>query len=286
MILGGGEVTLLDLANAYACLARGGEYLPYSFLEHMPTLESQSVFSTEAAYMVHDILSSDDRAMELQGHQADARMPKFAWKTGTSAGFKDAWTIAYNPEYVVGVWIGNPDGQPLPSLTGGAAAAPIACEIFRRLYPTGEGPWFELPGGLNERWVCAVSGNLPGPSCKEVMEDLCIPGVSRCDLCQENHDRTQRSMDQKANAAKPVEITSPVSGETYALLPGWNTLHQELPLSARSQDQGKLFWFVNGRLFREGQSGEPVYWPLQKGRWTLACSDPQGHTASTTITVE
>ena len=71
LILGGGEVTLQDLANAYACLARGGEYLPVHFLE--PTgMEPPAtrIFSEEACWLISDMLSGDERAMAISGHAA------------------------------------------------------------------------------------------------------------------------------------------------------------------------------------------------------------------------
>ena len=117
IVVGSCEVTLFELVNAYACLARLGIYSDPVMIESRHHGKELRLFSEAAAYMIAEILSGDERALDLSGHMADVDMPRVAWKTGTSAGNRDAWSIAYNPEYVVGVWIGNPDGRPSPSLT-------------------------------------------------------------------------------------------------------------------------------------------------------------------------
>ncbi|MFN2166744.1 MAG: penicillin-binding protein 1C, partial [Anaerolineae bacterium] len=110
LVLGTAEVTLLDLTAAYGALARGGSALPWRVWEAAPASPPRPVLSPEAAYLVTDILEGETRLIPLRGHAADTRAPRVAWKTGTSSGQRDAWTVAYNPEYVVGVWIGNPSG--------------------------------------------------------------------------------------------------------------------------------------------------------------------------------
>ena len=91
-------------------------------------------FSEGAAWMVTDMLSGEERSLAALGHVADVRLPRFAWKTGTSAGFRDAWTVACNPEYVVAVWCGHAAGRfGDESIVGLTAAAPVAWSIARQL---------------------------------------------------------------------------------------------------------------------------------------------------------
>ncbi|MBU1908923.1 MAG: penicillin-binding protein 1C [Verrucomicrobia bacterium] len=147
LVLGQAEVKLLDLANAYAAFARGGLWRPWRMCEDsapvVPPLrrrkdspvakrrsysesEGTQLFSPEASWLIADILGGDERAGELSGHVADAHLPRMAWKTGTSSACRDAWTVAFNPDYVVGVWIGNPSGRANEALVGAVLAATLA----------------------------------------------------------------------------------------------------------------------------------------------------------------
>ena len=115
MAIGNVEVTLMELVSAYAAVARGGD----------------GVFSPGACYLVSDMLSGAERAQAALGHVADVETSRFAWKTGTSSAYRDAWTVAWNPEYVVGVWCGHMSGGfGDQSLVGAKAAAPVACLHF------------------------------------------------------------------------------------------------------------------------------------------------------------
>ena len=129
------------------------------------------------------MLGGDERSRDTTGHAADVPLPRLAWKTGTSSGFRDAWAVAFNPDWVIGVWIGNPDGRPADQLVGARAAVPIVWDIFRELYPDNDSPWFARPAGLKKRPVCALSGAPPGPHCPQVADDWYIEGVSRFEPC-------------------------------------------------------------------------------------------------------
>ncbi len=107
-----------------------------------------------------------NRPDEETGWQYFGSSRRIAWKTGTSFGYRDGWAIGTSPEYVVGVWVGNADGEGRPGLTGIATAAPIMFEIFGLL--PGSSGWFERP--LDEMVpavVCRASGYLAGPNCSE-----------------------------------------------------------------------------------------------------------------------
>ena len=100
------------------------------------------------------MLSGDERSAAALGHIADVPLPRFAWKTGTSSAFRDAWTVAWNPEWVVGVWCGHKfGGFGDRTLVGAKAAAPVAWRIARSLYPRSEGPWFVEPSDAARRPV-------------------------------------------------------------------------------------------------------------------------------------
>jgi penicillin-binding protein 1C len=170
LTLGGAEVTLLDLANAYAALARWGVYRPWRVSETKGEAREERVFSPGAALLVVDILSSKEHLRRAIPGWCEGQEGKLAYKTGTSFGYRDAWAIALSSSYVVGVWIGDPAGKPQPGLVGVETAAPVALEIASGL-EKGAGPLLarspapsEGPS-IRDRPVCAVSGFPAGKWC-------------------------------------------------------------------------------------------------------------------------
>jgi penicillin-binding protein 1C len=292
--VGSCEATLLELANAYATLARQGTYIPLRVLTTSPQETPEQIFTPAAAYMIADILSGDERAQYLTGHCADTALPRIAWKTGTSSAYRDAWTLAYNPEYVVGVWVGNPDGTPSPKLLGNIAAAPIAGDIFRRLYPDGHSPWYAKPATLKTRQVCAVSGNLPCRFCTDTITDYCIDRVTHTKHCSVHHrDREQwpepiqaflneRGMSNQPDAPRAtLSINTPSTGATYHLLPDLAGTTQKIKLSATSTEEP--YWFIDSQPIGRGQN---LFWPPTPGTHTITCSTANGQTDQIKITVE
>jgi penicillin-binding protein 1C len=188
MALGSCDVSLLELANGYAVLARGGIFLPLQLLD-APTAPPvpQHVLSPETCYLIADILGGNERALTELGGRADIRCPRVAWKTGTSTAHRDAWTIAYNPDYVIGVWVGNASGKPTHSLNGLHHAAPLALGIMRDLYPAGNAPWFDEPPQIETRTVCALSGATPTPQCSVRIEAHAIRAISSPQRCHLHH---------------------------------------------------------------------------------------------------
>ncbi len=182
LTLGSTEVTLLELTNAYAALARLGVYKPYRLLETEPVADGQRVLSDGAAWLVADVLSDAEKLCRrhLPGGEGGLRM---AWKTGTSFGHRDAWTVAYTPDYTVGVWVGNFDGRPSAALVGVRAAAPVAVRLMERLYGEGRPAWFHRPASVGRRRICSISGMPPGPHCTAVAEGFYLPGRSAAERC-------------------------------------------------------------------------------------------------------
>ena len=297
LAVGNAEVRLLELANAYAALARGGEWRPVQFLADR-TDAGRPICSAEAAWLVADALSDAERTKESTGHRGDVRLPRVAWKTGTSTGLRDAWTVAYNPDYVVAVWLGNPDGQPSPALVGGPAAAPVAWELFRWRYPAGTGPWFARPAGVQRRAICAESGCVPGPHCGTQVDDWYLAGTSSPRPCEvhrtdgrtawpaevEDFLARQRGDPAPAAAAADPVILSPAPGSTYRLLDGWADAAQAVALQAAAPEP--VYWFVNEQCLGRTAPGESLTWPLVRGRHRVVCSADSGRSAVAEIRVD
>lgn len=301
LVLGNAEVRLLDLANAYACLARGGAWAPVRVVENPDPPAWKPMFSPEACWLVSDVLSGEERAMDTAGHAADVRLPPMAWKTGTSAGLRDAWTVAWNPDIVVGVWVGNPDGSSADEFVGRKIATPIAWDLFRRMYPDNQGPWYARPAGVVSCTVCAASGRAPGPNCRHRIEDWSIAKVSRHEPCPVHRQGAEavwpvavasflnrRAAPEPAEApAESVRIRTPARGSAYRWMPDLEVDAQRLALDAASDRAGEtLHWFVDDRPVGKSRPGEPLFWPLERGTHQIVCSSARGPSDRVQIAVE
>lgn len=297
--IGDGEVTLLDLTNSYAALARGGEYLPYKIFESSNKLCGRALISSEAAYLITNILEGTGGLWSRIDNPDDLSSPLYAGKTGTSNGYRDAWALGYNPEYAVGLWLGNPDGRASPSLIGFESAAPLLNEIFRRIYPRGDSPRFEPPEGLKKRVVCSITGLPPNHYCPSRRMGYYIPGVTPSGICRvHQHDGSKvveswppeltdykrdksirsgivsasREEYEPKNRTR-LKIQSPLDGESFLLITGADSFSQMIPLKASGGDGRDIYWFVNGISIGITRSGEELFWELKEGTAVIACSD-------------
>lgn len=126
LVLGGVGLTLEDLVTLYAAIARGGVAVAPAYVPDPPR-EGARLLSRRAAWYLADILA--ERALPGGGAAG------IAWKTGTSYGHRDTWAIGFDGRHVAGVWIGRPDGTPVPGALGAEAAAPVLRQVFARLAP-------------------------------------------------------------------------------------------------------------------------------------------------------
>ncbi|MEN9347699.1 MAG: hypothetical protein RLZZ77_1210 [Bacteroidota bacterium] len=181
IILGGAEGTLWDITHAYASMSRtlvryyesSGKYYKNTYTDRFLTKhengsneeEKYPLLSAGAIYATYQSLLEVNRPESELGWEAYSSGQPIAWKTGTSFGNRDAWAVGTTPEYVVGVWVGNADGQGRPELTGLTAAAPILFDVFDYL-PNRS--WFKTPfDDLAETEVCRQSGMLATDYCTE-----------------------------------------------------------------------------------------------------------------------
>ena len=184
IVLGGGEVTLLELTNAYSVLARGGSYIPVSairrvvdargnVLERYELPEVQEVFDPRIAHQITSILSdSKTRAAEFGPYTPlDLSRPAAA-KTGTTDDNRDGWTIGFTPQLVTGVWVGNSDGTPTWNLSGMRGATPIWNAFMEAALEDTGVVDFTRPRGMVEVEVCTQTGLLPTPYCGQTHNEI------------------------------------------------------------------------------------------------------------------
>ena len=237
MAIGNVEVSLLELVSAYAVLAREGTLVT-----------GERVFSSGTCRVIADMLSGTERTSVALGHVADVALPRFAWKTGTSSAYRDAWTGMWNPEYVVGVWCGHKSGGFGDlSLVGAKAAAPVAWGIARQLYPQGRGPWFAEPGG--------VAGHNPSSCARHLA------------------------------VGERLVILRPEDGATFRLVSGG--MRQGVVCRVAGNPDGRrLWWFVDGCPAGETVGNAPFAAELGIGRHSLVCTTVTGESAEVGVTVE
>ncbi len=188
LILGGGENTLWELTGAYADMARVlnhyNKYRRYDTADyHNPVytiqpkkeqhLEKTGLLDAASIYFTFQAMEEVMRPGEEMLWQQFSSTQRIAWKTGTSFGFRDGWAVGITPRYVVGVWVGNTDGEGRPGLTGINTAAPIMFDIFRLLPVSRD--WFQMPiSEMVKIKVCHESGYRAGIYCDNV-DEMWVP---------------------------------------------------------------------------------------------------------------
>jgi len=185
LILGGCGVTLEELTRFYTAFANKGKLYPLNYLkdEKKNHKNEIQVFSEAAVYMVSEILSNLKRPDLPKDYINSTKLPKIAWKTGTSYGKRDAWAIGFNPNYTVGVWIGNFDGKGSPYLSGAEISVPLLFDLFNSVDYNHKDKWFTRLDNLLERKVCAETGLLPTKFCTSLTNDFYINKVSHNSYC-------------------------------------------------------------------------------------------------------
>jgi penicillin-binding protein 1C len=183
LALGGGDVSMEELVTMYGMLANRGVLQPLQYRkdagERAAAADGVRLLSEEASFMTLDILRNNPRP---EGAIAGTRasMP-VAWKTGTSWGFRDAWSAGVFGPYVLAVWIGRFDGEGNPAYVGIQAAAPLFFQIVDAIAAEDRGliePVFRNPPNLTRVEVCAASGDLPNVHCPLKAETWFVPGKS------------------------------------------------------------------------------------------------------------
>ncbi|MBN1535105.1 MAG: transglycosylase domain-containing protein [Anaerolineales bacterium] len=203
LTLGGGDVTLLELTNAYAAIANKGVLIPPVAITRIVDFNGEEVYTyspptptqaihAEHAYIISSILSDNEARTPAFGSNSVLNLPfTTAVKTGTTNDFRDNWTIGYTPDLAVGVWVGNADYSAMEDISGVAGAAPIWAKFMETAVITvsgGNPSSFSRPSGIVEREICAVSGAEPSEKCpskrKEIFASDQLPLPKEEDLWQ------------------------------------------------------------------------------------------------------
>lgn len=174
LVLGGAEVRLWDIAQAYGSCARtllksqnriakGSRALHFAVDSSIWGNEPDPGMEAGSIYAMLEAMVEPGRPGAESNWRYLGNGNKVAWKTGTSYGFRDAWSVGMTSRYLVAVWVGNADGEGRPGLTGIQSAAPILFEILGRMPAE---PWFPTPfSQMKSLVLCHESGQRMGPHC-------------------------------------------------------------------------------------------------------------------------
>lgn len=238
IILGGAESSLFELTKTYAGMAHtlngfnrsSSEYVlqafeNYSFRWRNPSEIKQKkalsaqpeIFSAGAIYNTLETLRMVNRPSGEENWQFYEDAQPIAWKTGTSFGFKDAWAVGVTPQYAIGVWAGNADGEGRPGITGIQAAAPLFFDVLRAL-PT-DGKWFETPyDDLVEVNTCLNSGMKASYFCPEIVKTAVSPAGAYSKPCS-YHKQLFLSKNEGYRVHSDCYELDQMKAKTYFTLP-------------------------------------------------------------------
>ncbi len=185
LALGGCGVSLFELTAMYTAFANQGIYRPLQYMQSADKeLFDYEMVSPSAAFLITEILTDLNRPDFSNNLGNIANLPKIAWKTGTSYGRKDAWSIGYNKAYTVGVWVGNFSAKGVPELTGADMATPLLFSVFKQIAKRND-EWNFPTAELKHTWVCSETGLLPAATCDHQILDFHLPLITQHRVC--NH---------------------------------------------------------------------------------------------------
>lgn len=315
LILGGGECTLLDVTKAYSRISLSYQAADTIFNDRKSPLHNFPLKDKCALWYTLDALKEVNRPDEIDWRLISS-VKRVAWKTGTSYGFRDAWAVGLTPEYAVGVWVGNAEGQGVPGLVGARTAGPVMFDIFNML-PSKEyndkyaaDGWFLEPvyGDYIKAEVCPLSGHLAGSGCdsanlvmlpRKAMKSTPCPyhkiadGIKTFILppsmewyYRQNHPEYAPCSPEDSENYAPMEFIYPEGGSTIYIprqLDGsiagitFNLAHR-LP-------SAKIFWHLDNEYVGETQFIHQLSLTPAPGRHTVTVVDDKGNSLSVGFTI-
>lgn len=186
LVLGGSEISMRSLVRLYAMLANQGELRPLSMLNKAEHSSRQQLLSQASSYLTYQMLTHNLRPQQSYQNQWLRSPMPVAWKTGTSYGYRDAWSVGIFGPYVLAVWVGNFNGQGNPALVGRKMAAPLFFKLvdaIRAREPDIAHYQPQPPGTVEKVKVCSLSGQIPNIACPVTTLSNFVPGVSPIKTC-------------------------------------------------------------------------------------------------------
>jgi penicillin-binding protein 1C len=284
--------TLERLARAYLALANDGVLRDLVWVRNRPAEKGDRVMSVDAARLVTLFLADPSARLPTFPRMGSTEYPfPVAAKTGTSQGYRDAWTMAYSRQYLVGVWVGRSDAGPMRDVTGAGSAAELARAIMLDLHgDTPEGAFaFPPPPGYRLGAVCAKGGE--SSDCRVTLPEwIRTPGAETLAptpaIIATAADAGLTAPDDGAGA---VTILSPRNAMRVIRNPELPADLASLPLKiAPIPGVDQVTWYVDGKPFVVAKASVLVRWPLKPGTHIFEARIPYRNLVArpVTITVE
>ena len=274
LTLGGGEVSLWELAGAYVTMARSGSALPLHVIDDGVASPHQ-IGDPSDWQLVTDMLADSNARAHSFGHGSVLDLPfPAAVKTGTSSDFHDTWAVGFTSEYTVGVWVGNFDGSPMRRVSGVTGAGPLWNRIMLHLYErNAEPPPFPEPRGFVRVAICANTGRAPSPA-------------QHCPVVREWAPPGELAQLRVRAPAQRWHIAFPHDGDRFIVTSTRDPLQhreQQIALQAVGNREPPR-WSVNGKALQTDADGT-AFLPLRLGTWRVV-ANADGGRDEVTIEVE
>jgi len=306
LILGNAEIRLLDITAAFGVFANEGALVLPRLCRDSPQAR-RIIASPESAQILADILSDNDARRKSFGPFTPLAFEnrRIPCKTGTSSGFRDAWTVGATGRHCIGVWVGNVSGAPMRELASVTGPAPLWRDLVVQLFDSDPDLPAPVPSArLSAIEVCSVTGALPADVSPGRVTEWFLTGTEPVEKasayyqsdadgkrqlilpaafevwCHSSHNY----LGARAAAAQSLRIVHPRAGSTFVLDPHLPLRRQRIELRAAGATGG-VQWLLDGRPYAHCQPEDSITWPLSPGAHEVSVTDGKA-AASVSFTVE
>jgi len=271
LALGNGEVTLFELVQAYATLARQGVFEPLRVVpdDVAAAVPGRRVYSPEASSLIANILA-DPEARSREFHRANLlRFPvETAVKTGTSSDYRDAWAVGFSQHYTAGVWMGNLQQHPMHDVTGSIGPALVLRALFAELHRDMDTQPLARSPRLIPATICRLTGQRAGPHCPTTREWF-VPGTEPGHVCP-LHQPAAPAPAPVAPSPAPLRLVRPTPGLQLAMDPRIPDALEVFPFALPKDVPAiRIDWLVDGQVVGStARHTRQFLWSLVRGTHT------------------
>ncbi len=269
LALGNGEVTLLELVQAYAVLARQGGVAPLRLTlpETPDATPGDQVYSAAVSTLLADMLADPEARQREFRHASVLRFPvETAVKTGTSSDYRDAWAVGFSRTYTVGVWMGNLQQRPMQDVTGSLGPALVLRALFAELHREQDTQPLVRSPHLTTATICRLTGQLASPQCPTLREWF-VPGTVPAHVCPV-HQPEVHATATVSPPSHPLRLMRPTPDLQLAMDPRIPDALEVFALALpRHVPVLRVEWLVDGRVV--GTTARHTHqwlWPLARGQ--------------------
>ncbi len=273
MAIGALPTSLERLMRAYATLAEDGVDLPLRWFRG-PVADGKRLISVDSARLVGRFLSDPLARLPSFPRYGSSEFPfAVALKTGTSQGYRDAWTVEWSRDYLVGVWVGRADAGPMTQLSGARAAAHLAQAVMLRLHGVGRSDLlageFAAPPGREQAELCTGTGARADAGCDQRLTEWVRPGIP-----------------QPAAPPPRLSIVQPDPDTHVWRNPEAPASLNRLVLRATAEPHvAQIVWLVDGQPVATASPDAPLFWPMIPGHHRFQIRLPLEASASRPVAV-